>query len=164
MIRRNTTVTNLQKDVFFMRAQVTGQVFRDINGNGRQTGTREMGVAGVTIELLDDEANVLSTTVTDHRGSYRFDAFHETGTYQLRLVIPDGQQAATVTTREIRITRGDETVRRLDFGLADVKNAIAAPVSVPTKPPLDLASLDAAFAAEAHFMSFVPNRRRSGRP
>ncbi len=116
IIARNTSTKNLQDNVFFMQAKVAGQVFADGNENGHAD-RREPGLAGITVELLNDEGTVVATTVTDNHGRYVFDDFHETGDYQVRIVVPDGQTATTPTTIEVLISAGDVSLRGLNFGL-----------------------------------------------
>src|SRR4029079_3586847 len=78
VIKRNTTITNLQSNVFFMNASVSGQVFLDANHNGRQDRT-ETALAGITVQLLNDEGTIVDTAVTGRDGRYRFSSFSETG-------------------------------------------------------------------------------------
>lgn len=49
----------------------------------------EAGIAGVTIELLDDQGSVLATTVTDAEGAYSFTEL-EPGSYTVRQIQPAG--------------------------------------------------------------------------
>src|SRR5262249_335915 len=84
VIERNTGVRGLQDNVFFFKARVEGQVFSDANGNGRQD-RGEAGVAGVTVELINDDGEVIATTRTGRDGRYFFDQFRETGDYQVRV-------------------------------------------------------------------------------
>ena len=77
-------------DAGFVDAQQTGvltlgdTVFRDANDNGLLD-TGETGVAGVTVELLDQAGTtVLETTTTNSSGVYTFVAL-EPGTYRVRL-------------------------------------------------------------------------------
>ena len=116
IIRRNTTVSNLQENVFFLKSVVAGQVFVDPNGNGRQD-RLDAGLAGLTVELLDDEGEVAATTVTNSRGRYSFSTFHETGDYQVRIVVPNRLQATTAATRAVLVSRGEQTIAGIDFGL-----------------------------------------------
>lgn len=120
VITRNTTVNNLQKNVFFMQAEVRGQLFLDANGNGRQD-RAEAALPGVTVELLNDEGDVIDTTVTNSRGRYQFTSFTETGDYQVRIVVPNRLCATSSTTRDVLISRGDQTIAGLDFGLRMVE-------------------------------------------
>jgi hypothetical protein len=147
IIVRNTTIDNLQKDVFFMRAEATGQVYIDNNGNGRRD-RREQGIGGITVELLDDEGTVIATTATNSRGHYSLDAFRETGDFHVRIVVPRGYRATTSTTVDVLISRGDETVAGLNFGLRSIRIADAPRDRGPRPPGQPFAALDAAFTAD----------------
>ncbi|MDO8991055.1 MAG: SdrD B-like domain-containing protein, partial [Sideroxyarcus sp.] len=50
---------------------ISGTVFLDQNNNGVQNGA-DTGIAGVTVELLDNTNAVISTTTTDASGNYSF--------------------------------------------------------------------------------------------
>lgn len=128
VIEHNTGVRGLQDNVFFFRAQVQGQVFLDRNGDGdRDRG--EAGIPGVTVELLDDEGEVIATARTDRLGRYAFDQFGETGDFRVRVVVPETVAATTANPREFLIASGDVTVRGQDFGLRLVNRAVAGDVS-----------------------------------
>src|SRR5262249_36147856 len=71
VIRNNTAVTNLQSDVFYFRAEVSGVVFNDLNGDGIQQ-PGETGIPDITVNLLDDGGAVIATTTTDAAGEYNF--------------------------------------------------------------------------------------------
>jgi peroxidase len=143
IIRRNTSVSNIQENVFFLNSVVTGQAFLDANNNGRQDRV-EVGIPGLTVELLDDEGAVAATTVTNARGRYSFSEFQETGDYQVRVVVPSRLRATTATTRAALVSRGDLTVAGLDFGLRVVGRQNGAS---PREP--QLAAVDSAFAERA---------------
>lgn len=116
VIRRNTTVANIQNNVFFMKAEVRGQAFFDRNGNGvRNTG--EVVLAGVSVELLNDEGDVVATTATDSFGRYRFTQFRETGDYQIRVVVPAAIQVTPGNPREVLVSKGDVSIGGQDFGI-----------------------------------------------
>lgn len=118
IIQRNTDVRGLQDNVFFFRAEVRGQVttldlVRDQElrgGRPLREGPGSDGVAGVQVELLDEDGKVVATTTTDMRGHYRFRQFDETGDYQIRL-------AETGETIDVLIRTGDMQLRGLDFVL-----------------------------------------------
>lgn len=116
IIRRNTTTTNLQDNVFFFHTTVTGVAFLDLNGDGRQ-GRGEMTLSGVKLELVDEDGNVLATTKSDKSGRYTFNEM-ELGTYQVRLTLPRMLSHMTrdsVITRSVTMTRGQEIT--LNFGV-----------------------------------------------
>ena len=116
IIVRNTTVTNLQDNVFFMRAEISGEVFADTNGDGSENG-RERGLAGITVQLLDNAGEVIDTTTTNRDGRYRFGSMTETGDYQVRVVSSDEQTATTATTVDVLISSGDSSIRGVNFGI-----------------------------------------------
>jgi hypothetical protein len=127
IIKRNTTVTNLQDNVFYFRAEAQGQVFADANGNGRLD-RRETGVAGVTVELLNDEGDAIATTTTDRSGRYRFDDFRETGDYQVRVAASAEAGIANDLVLDFSISRGNQRLRQLNFGI-DLLDQLAQDVA-----------------------------------
>jgi hypothetical protein len=119
IIRRNTTVTNLQSDVFFFRVEVSGTVFSDRNRDGRRQ-ARERGLADQVVELVNaDSGEVVATATTDARGDYRFDVASGLGLgrFQIRVVLPDSS-VQTTPLRTVALTRGDIFVTGLDLGVA----------------------------------------------
>jgi peroxidase len=116
VVRRNTTTTNLQDNVFFFHGSVTGIVFLDLNGDGRQ-GRGETALAGVKVQLLDENGAVLETLKTRRDGSYSFDEM-ELGTYSVRVTVPrtvTHTAEDVVLTRSMTLTRGTEAT--LNFGV-----------------------------------------------
>jgi protocatechuate 3,4-dioxygenase beta subunit len=57
---------------FYAAASVSGFVRVDLNGNGAVEAGDTNGIAGVTVQLLDADSNVLATTTTAADGSYGF--------------------------------------------------------------------------------------------
>ncbi len=145
VISRNTDVTNLQQNVFFMQAEVRGQLFIDTNANGRQD-RAEAALPGVTVELLNGDGDVIATTLTNSRGRYQFNTFSETGDYQVRIVVPNRLRATSATTRDVLISRGDQTIAGVDFGLQTLGRP--KPTNAPKPRGRQLAAVDVAFAME----------------
>jgi hypothetical protein len=116
VIRRNTTVTNIQNNVFFMKAQVSGQAFFDRNGNGHQD-RGEVALAGVTVQLINPDGDVVATATTDSSGRYRFTQCRETGDYQIRVVVSDQLQVMPANPQPVLISRGDASIGGMDFGI-----------------------------------------------
>lgn len=119
VIERNTTVTGLQDNVFFMVAEVSGQVSiaAETTTSRRQSEPRSstIGVEGITLELLDDAGEVIDSTTTDRRGNYRFSSFAETGDYQIRIVGSDLYQPISVDLLDVLVSNGKTRLRGLDF-------------------------------------------------
>jgi len=149
IIRRNSTITNLQENVFFLDSEVRGEVYVDGNANGRQDRS-EIGLVGVTVELLDDEGEVVATTVTNGRGRYLFSTFHETGDYRVRIVVPNRYRAATRTERAVLVSRGDQAIADVDFGLRPLSRNTAAAAT-----DAQLAAIDSALTARSVLDSLV---------
>jgi peroxidase len=121
IVARNTVNRDLQPRLFFFRPEIRGTVFKDTNHDGlRQIG--EAGVAGRTINLMDDTGAIVATTVTDANGIFRFTLFNGvgTGTFTVAEVLPAGVFQTTGNPPAIKITRG-EIVSGVDFGNSTVQ-------------------------------------------
>jgi hypothetical protein len=164
IIQRNTTVNNLQSNVFFFKAEISGTAYVDVNANGRHD-FRDTALRGTTIELVNDEGDVIDSTVTGRDGRYRFTSFAETGDYQVR-IIPPARFTAAVATRDVLISRGGQTVGNVNFSLKLVRNAtsLLASSSIDSQ---QLAAVDSVFDTGAttgvtsDMDSFVTPRMRT---
>ncbi|GAA5504719.1 peroxidase family protein [Novipirellula caenicola] len=132
VIQRNTDINSLQENVFFFEPSVTGTVLAETPGvesapanhndkrfprNGGHPTDRfrsAVPVEGVTVELLDDEGNVVDTAVTDVSGNYKFDSFDHSGAYQIRIASTGDVEASTV---DILISSGDVNLRGINLTL-----------------------------------------------
>lgn len=115
VLRRNTSLTNLQPEVFFFRAGIAGTVYADADGDGRHD-RREPPVEGLEVQLVSgDEA--LASETTDERGGYSFDVLDglRTGSYVIRVLGGDGQVVATSET--VAITSGAQLEDRYNIGV-----------------------------------------------
>jgi hypothetical protein len=133
IIEANTSITNLQSDVFLFKASISGTVVSDQGGNGHRASPFDgkcgpapspPGLAGATIELEDTSGNVLATTTTDSKGHYRFDQLtgvSATGDYTVSLVVPSGFTETSTNPSAIRISRGDINVSGVNFVVAPAR-------------------------------------------
>jgi choice-of-anchor A domain-containing protein len=124
--------SNLTRDGGIYRlASVGGQVWNDTDLDGVQD-SGETGRSGVTLHLLDENGDTLSTTLSDADGNYVF-ADRQPGTYAVQIIVPnaaivsakdkggndlldsdaDPSTGRTETTELI----SDESDRSWDFGL-----------------------------------------------
>lgn len=140
IIKRNTTVNNLQSNVFVLSSEINGQVFLDSNVNGRQD-RFEAAVPGIQVQLLNDEGVVVDTTRTGRDGRYRFTRFDETGDYTVQVVLPS-RLTAKATPRDVLISRGSQTVGGVDFALKVGSRTVQQLIS--TTPSSSTAATDAA--------------------
>ncbi len=115
IISANTGTKNLQENVFFFHASISGTVssgftqqspqFGQGGGGFNQPGR---GLAGQTVNLIDAaDGSVISTTTTDSRGNYSFD-ITEAGQYQVQLISSASGQRTTKLARTVGISRGDQ--------------------------------------------------------
>jgi hypothetical protein len=134
VIEANTSITNLQSDVFLFKASIRGTVVSVRGAGGRgaesfsQRGTRAFpqGLAGDTVELEDASGNVLATTVTDRTGHYKFDqltGLSATGNYTVRVVVPSGFRQTSANPSTTLVSRGDMKVSRVDFTVTPARSS-----------------------------------------
>ena len=124
VIKNNTSITNLQSNVFFNHLEISGVVFNDLNGDGiRESG--EPGLAGVTVNLNDPNGVFVSSTTTDANGEYDFTdqaGIPATGDYTLQVVLPAGfTQNSTEMAHNpgvIHLSRGDLAIDGQNFALS----------------------------------------------
>ncbi|MEG5042100.1 MULTISPECIES: SdrD B-like domain-containing protein [unclassified Microcoleus] len=115
---------------------ITGLKFNDTNGNGTQD-TGEIGIPGVTIFLdtnnngTSDTGETQVTTGTD--GSYSFPNL-ETGTYNVREVVPTGFTPTTPNPRTVPLDPGQTSTA--NFGNQQVPpTPTPTPTPTPPQPP-----------------------------
>ncbi len=128
VIGNNTSITNLQSNVFFNRLEISGHVFADPDGNGTQ-GDTEPALAGVTVDLLDGNGNMIASTKTDATGEYDFsdqNGIASTGQYAVVLdaaANPNLTQTAAQVAADphVLLSRGDLDITGQDLGVISAK-------------------------------------------
>lgn len=123
VIERNTDVDGLQDNVFFFAPEISGRVaavgpatLGDFGGPRRRQGHGvPNGVAGVTLQLMDDEGEVVSETTTDSSGRYRFDNMVQTGSFQVQIADDQGMEVVSTPALDVQISAGDSRIRDMDF-------------------------------------------------
>ena len=126
IIERNTGVEGLQDNVFFFKAEIRGHVFIDRDGNGaRDRG--EPAIPGVLVQLYNDEGVLIASTRTGSHGNYTFASFHETGDYQVRVVVDPYWEATTPTSIDALISSGDKALNVMKFGLRPLWYCLTQP-------------------------------------
>lgn len=66
-----------------------GKLFKDKNNDGIRN-TDDIGLAGLTVQLLDEEDEVVAEVISGPGGEYEFDETLPSGTYRLKIVLPAG--------------------------------------------------------------------------
>jgi hypothetical protein len=155
IIEANTNVTNLQSDVFIFNASISGSVLSNSLKTGRHDGSSR-GVAGITVQLEDDNGNVLATTMTDSKGHYRFNQLNgvsATGDYIIREVVPSGFTQTSTNPSPILISRGGTNVTGVNFDIEPASSNTSTQGSQTTTQDtasssdqgLDVSAVDALF-------------------
>ncbi|MBI2825079.1 MAG: peroxidase [Planctomycetia bacterium] len=148
IIRRNTDLTNLQSNAFFFSAAVTGNVYADLDRDGR-IDRGEPGLAGRTVQLIDaDEGDVIATDKTDSHGNYRFDVQDglRTGQYQVAVVMADG---STQPSRTFAITRGGLLFTGVNIGVMRSVRTNATQLTSTSAPTAAADQVDSQSVANA---------------
>ncbi|MEX0679062.1 MAG: peroxidase family protein [Pirellulales bacterium] len=115
VISRNTTISNLQDNVFLFFNSIEGRVFFDADGDGRFD-RRERGLGGIRVELLDADGNLIASAISRRDGSYAFEDL-ELGVYYVRISLPRGFWPTTPRRYQIDLTRAEE-FSSVNFGVA----------------------------------------------
>ena len=72
-------------------AEIHGRVYHDLNNDGRFQNQNEDGISGVTIQLFDDNGNLVDQIQTDSEGQYWFTGLLA-GTYKVQELQPSSYQ------------------------------------------------------------------------
>ena len=101
-------------------------------------------MAGVQVQLINGDGDVVDSTTTGRDGRYRFTSFDETGNYQVQILLPTCATART-TTQDVSISRGDVTINNVSFAVK--MGGSSQQPHGPTKPmqPAHRAAFDVAF-------------------
>ncbi len=104
----------------FTGTSLGDRVFEDTNGNGIQDDGEE-GISDVTVKLLDENGDELSSITTDENGNYRFTGL-EPGGYIVEVTLPEGY---SVTLAD----QGDDDTVDSDFDEATNRSPVIQLVS-----------------------------------
>jgi hypothetical protein len=129
VIRRNTTTTNLQDNVFVFDPTVSGRVFLDQNNSG-QADPRETGLGNLSVQLIDADGKVVASTRSQRDGRFEL-AAPELGNYSLNIVEMRGLSITTPTIAHI--TRGGKLEQ--DVGLGGKSTSALPAPRTPAPPP-----------------------------
>ena len=126
---------------------IEGVVFEDTDVDGQLNGA-DGPVSGVTVNLFDEDGNLIATTVTDSDGIYRFEDL-EPGTYQVEIIPPPGEQltisnlgsdssdsdfSASTNLVVVTVIAGQITTN-IDAGLIEIRPILPSPVVPPPEAP-----------------------------
>ncbi len=131
IVKNNTTITNLQPNVFVFDVNITGRIFADGNGNGVQE-SREVGAPGLKLQLVDEVGVVVDTTTTGRDGGYHFGSV-QLGDYTVTPVVPTGSLLTTTSSLAIDVTRGQQ-FNNVNFGVRGPAPLAVRPASTTVNP------------------------------
>ena len=113
-------------------ADIGDRVWNDVDGDGVQDPS-ELGLAGVTVELVDSNGDVVATEVTSSSGDYLFENVYP-GTYTVRVVpstLPSGWGTQTydydglgTANAAVVTVADDQTFLDADFGYRQFQGSI----------------------------------------
>ena len=109
---------------YYETASLGDFVFLDEDADGIQDPGEE-GVEGVTVNLKDEDGNVIATTETDENGAYLFDGLVP-GEYSVQFVLPDGSEFSPLNAS------GDEAAKFGRFGSAATSSVSFKPNHLPS--------------------------------
>jgi hypothetical protein len=125
IIERNSTITNLQQNVFFFNVTLGGTVTTSAPIDRNFRGPTPLG--GWTILLEDPTGSVLQSTTTARDGSYSFSHL-SLGTYRIREVLPTGWTQLSPSPTDIHAVQA-VNLNRINFTNAPPN------VRTPQPPP-----------------------------
>ena len=103
---------------------IGNQVWYDVNGNGvYEPNLGEVGIEGVTVELLNQSGQVIATTTTGASGDYVFTGLMP-GTYQVRVTDVYGVLNGYTPTTYPADQSGDNTNKRQPYTVVLPQNGI----------------------------------------
>jgi len=144
IIERNTNADSLQANVFVFTPTVAGTVTEAAATSGQFTAQQETGpnrdntrrgdrsvdgrrgstnpdnasdapVAGIAVELLDSEGNLVDTALTDSDGNYKFASFDRTGLYHIQIASSNLVGVVGSDLFEVLVSSGDVHLNDLNF-------------------------------------------------
>jgi hypothetical protein len=144
VIESNTPVTNLQSNVFIFTASISGNVFLDPDGNGVRA-SADPPLTGFTVNLNDDQGNVVASTKTDINGNYSFTnqtGLPGSGNFTVSVVLPPGwvQNANQIAHNPgtIAVSRGGLTFTNQSFAVSRASVNFANGFASPSASSLQL--------------------------
>jgi peroxidase len=124
VIEHNTPITNLQSNVFYFKVSITGTVLDTETHNGGR------GLAGVTVNLNDDNGMAVATTTTDSHGRYRFTdqtGIPGTGNFSVSIVLPLGFVHTSASSLPLEMSRGNLYYDGMNFGVEETGTQALSP-------------------------------------
>lgn len=107
IIKRNTKLTNLQKNVFIFNASISGSVYFADNNDSTDF---NCDLKDIKVWLIDKDGEIVDTVMTDKNGKYHFDSIHEAGPYKVKL--EKRYESTSPNPLKVQVSRGGEVAHR----------------------------------------------------
>jgi hypothetical protein len=120
ILKNNTEITNLQSNVFFFTASISGTVYLDLDNDGNPRESDEPGLPSFTVHLNDNNGNSIATTTTNSAGHYNFTdltGIPGTGKFTVSIDLPSGFHLTSAAPGTISLSRGGLDVDSVNFGV-----------------------------------------------
>ncbi|SMP71721.1 Ca-dependent carbohydrate-binding module xylan-binding [Neorhodopirellula lusitana] len=121
IIRRNSSIDNIQDNVFFMQSGVQGRVYAGSTSSG-QVGFPMVDIA---INLYNAQGDYLGTSRTNANGEYQFNNIGEVGAYRVQMLLATQYDPGSTTFQDIWVSRGDQTIASVDFNIPNANQFLA---------------------------------------
>lgn len=120
IMRRNTSIQNIQDDVFLMWGAIEGNIFAGSTDCG-------LGFAleGVHLDLYDADGNWVAQTYSDANGDYRFNQITEVGAYRVVLQLSKDYAIPASVYNDVWFDRGNMTLQNVNFHIADAQQFLS---------------------------------------
>jgi protocatechuate 3,4-dioxygenase beta subunit len=123
-------IRNVDAGITLLLGSVSGRIYEDVDeGYGYDDG--EAPFAGLTIQLIDKDGNVVAETTTGADGTYRFDDV-EPGDYTIKIVDPPAGRVFE-TPGPVTVVAGEESVNH-NSGFHVVIPVVTVPPTTSTVP------------------------------
>ena len=121
IIRRNSSIQNIQDDVFLMWGAIEGELYAGSDDRD----SLGFPLEGVLLELYDSDGNLVATTHSDDGGAYRFDQIIAVGAYRVVMQLPAEYSTTGNDYNDVWFSRANLTLNGVDFHVPDAEQFLA---------------------------------------
>ncbi|MBC7967688.1 MAG: peroxidase [Fuerstia sp.] len=164
IIERNTSLTSIQQNAFFFKAEISGTINDDRNRDGKVS-RDEPPLAGARVQPLNSlDGSVVATATSDRQGRYAFGIADglRTGKYQVQVMNADGKSRAA--SGQVSITGGDD-FERINLAVPGATTPRPVPTTTPgPRPQMVRSQTPPQLTAPTHRTESVKGQLRPAEP
>ncbi len=130
---------------------IGNQVFEDLDANGVRD-SNEVGIAGVTMELLNSSGVVIASSTTDSGGMYLFDDL-PSGRYRVRVAAAEFLAGGTLQGWKSDLVEealADSDIDNNDNGLAVLGEIVSGEITLDSSEPTNESPTSVSIAADSY--------------